>query len=62
MNPDTLLTLYLALWMGVLGAVLGSFFDCAAARRAAGAGWIPRGPFPVRRLRPGTVRPGPDPL
>ena len=43
MNPDTLLTLYLALWMGVLGAVLGSFFDCAAARRAAGAGWIPRG-------------------
>lgn len=30
------LTIYLALWMAVLGAVLGSFFDCAAWRRAHG--------------------------
>ena len=43
MSPDTYLTIYLALWSGVLGAVLGSFFDCTAARYAAGAGWLPRG-------------------
>lgn len=43
MSPSTLLTLYTALWAGVLGAVLGSFLDCAAARYAAGAGWLPRG-------------------
>ena len=43
MSPSTLLTLYIALWCGVLGAVLGSFLDCAAGRYAAGAGWLPRG-------------------
>ena len=43
MSPSTLLTLYAALWCGVLGAVLGSFLDCAADRYAAGAGWLPRG-------------------
>ena len=43
MSPTTYLTLCLALWAGVLGAVLGSFLDCAAGRYAAGAGWLPRG-------------------
>ena len=43
MSPDALLKLYTALWSGVLGAVVGSFLDCAAARYAAGAGWLPRG-------------------
>lgn len=32
MNPDLLLQLYLALWLSVLGAVLGSFLCCAADR------------------------------
>ena len=30
-------TVYLCFWLGVLGAVLGSFFHCAAGRWAAGA-------------------------
>ena len=29
-------TVYLCFWLGVLGAVLGSFFHCAAGRWAAG--------------------------
>ena len=37
MSPSTLLTLYIALWAGVLGAVLGSFLDCAAGRPQKGA-------------------------
>lgn len=32
MNPDLLLTIYLSLWLAVLGAVLGSFLCCAADR------------------------------
>ena len=43
MDSETLLTIYAAVWLGVLGAVLGSFLDCAAARYAAGGGWLPRG-------------------
>ena len=43
MDAQQILQLYLALWLGVLGAVLGSFLDCAAGRYAAGAGWIPAG-------------------
>lgn len=33
---DQLLTAYLCLWLAVLGAVMGSFLDCAASRWAAG--------------------------
>lgn len=43
MDAQQIIQLYLALWLGVLGAVLGSFLDCAAGRYAAGAGWIPAG-------------------
>lgn len=39
MDSETLLTIYAAVWLGVLG----SFLDCAAARYAAGGGWLPRG-------------------
>ena len=33
---EQLLTAYLCFWLAVLGAVLGSFLDCAASRWAAG--------------------------
>lgn len=36
MNPDTLLTIYLCVWLAVAGAALGSFLDCAAWRWARG--------------------------
>lgn len=38
MDADLLLQLYLALWLAVLGAVLGSFFCCAADRGGLPAG------------------------
>ena len=38
MGEDTIITLYLAFWLTVLGAVLGSFLDCAVSRWAAGEG------------------------
>lgn len=38
MQPDLLLKLYLALWLAVLGSVLGSFFCCAADRGRMPAG------------------------
>ena len=34
MRPETILTLYLCLWLAVAGAVLGSFLDCAVWRWA----------------------------
>lgn len=34
--PDDFMTWYAAFWLAVLGAVLGSFFDCAAWRHAHG--------------------------
>lgn len=36
MNPDTLLTIYLCVWLAVAGAALGSFLDCAVWRWARG--------------------------
>lgn len=36
MNPDTLLTIYLCVWLFVAGAALGSFVDCAVWRWAHG--------------------------
>ena len=36
LNEDTILTMYLAFWLTVLGAALGSFLDCAVSRWAAG--------------------------
>lgn len=33
---ELLIKLWLCFWLGVLGAALGSFLDCAASRRAAG--------------------------
>lgn len=36
-NEKMVVTAYLCFWLGVLGAVLGSFLDCAASRWAAGA-------------------------
>ena len=36
LNEDTILTKYLAFWLTVLGAALGSFLDCAVSRWAAG--------------------------
>lgn len=41
---EQLLTAYLCFWLAVLGAVLGSFLDCAASRWAAGD------PHPFRLL------------
>lgn len=42
MEPSSLLQLYLAFWLAVLGAVLGSFFNCWADRYAGGGG-LPTG-------------------
>lgn len=36
LTENTIITAYLCFWLAVLGAVLGSFLDCAASRRAAG--------------------------
>lgn len=36
MSPETILTLFLCFWLGVLGAVLGSFLNCWAFRLAHG--------------------------
>lgn len=36
MDPDTLLTIYLCVWLFVAGAALGSFVDCAVWRWARG--------------------------
>lgn len=36
MDPDTLLTIYLCVWLFAAGAVLGSFVDCAVWRWARG--------------------------
>lgn len=36
MNPDTILTIYLCVWLALAGAVLGSFLDCVAWRWARG--------------------------
>lgn len=36
LNEDTILTMYLAFWLTVLGAALGSFLDCAVSRWATG--------------------------
>ncbi len=38
-NENMVITAYLCLWLAVLGAVLGSFLDCAVSRRAAGEPW-----------------------
>ena len=35
-EPHAILTAYLCFWLAVSGAVLGSFFDCAVSRWAAG--------------------------
>lgn len=40
MRPETMLTIYLCLWLAVFGAVLGSFLDCAVSRWARGEGWL----------------------
>lgn len=37
MNETQILTAFVCLWLAVLGAVLGSFFDCAVSRWAAGS-------------------------
>lgn len=34
MNPDTIVTLYLCVWLSVAGAAFGSFLDCAVWRFA----------------------------
>lgn len=39
MNPELILTIYLCFWLAVLGAVLGSFLDCAVSRWARGEAW-----------------------
>ncbi len=36
MSPETVLTLFLCFWLGILGAVLGSFLNCWAYRLAHG--------------------------
>lgn len=36
MSPDALIKLYLCFWLAALGAVLGSFLNCAVSRWAAG--------------------------
>ena len=38
MDIDLLFNLYLALWLAILGAVLGSFLCCAADRGACPPG------------------------
>lgn len=40
MSPETILTIYLCLWLAVFGAVLGSFLDCAVSRWARGEAWL----------------------
>ena len=38
-NENMVITAYMCLWLAVLGAVLGSFLDCAVSRWAAGEPW-----------------------
>ena len=38
-NENMVITAYVCLWLAVLGAVLGSFLDCAVSRWAAGEIW-----------------------
>jgi len=39
MDPDTLLKVYLCIWLAVVGAAVGSFLDCAVSRWAEGRPW-----------------------
>lgn len=40
MDLDLTLTIYLCFWLAALGAVLGSFLDCAVSRWARGESWV----------------------
>ena len=59
LNEDTILTMYLAFWLTVLGAALGSFLDCAVSRWAAGERMF-AGRFSLRRMWTYFVDFGPD--
>lgn len=39
MEADSVWTAYLCMWLAVIGAVLGSFLDCAADRWSRGEDW-----------------------